>query len=286
MLEDDYFNGTKLYHKQLIKLMSPISKYLGVKQATYINMDKNGRCFATCTNIPMVEEVLARKGFAYNTSHVHPDNMHNGFAFDNACPNEAYRNVNLYTYITKFNWHNSFIYAEKTNDAGYFSACFATDKENFAISNRVANESGVIKKLIRDLHKKMMLLFSKDIEQYKMDLSGLSGESFYTTKGRVYNEQTEIEKKNKIKLLQESGILSGLNDSDILAKVQLTTQELNCLRLYYDNHTIKQVARTLNLASTTVTSYIENIKEKLNCNNKNDLFEKVEILESLGHVYL
>jgi DNA-binding CsgD family transcriptional regulator len=192
----------------------------------------------------------------------------------------------LYTYITKFDWHNSFIYAEKTSDGGYFSACFATDKENFALSNRVANESGIIKKIIRDLHKKMMLLFGKGIEQYKMDFSGLSGEAFHTTKGRVYNEQTEIQKKNKIKLLQESGILSGLNDSDILAKVQLTAQELNCLRLYHDNHTIKQVARALNLASTTVTSYIENIKEKLDCNNKNDLFEKVEILESLGHIYL
>jgi DNA-binding CsgD family transcriptional regulator len=286
MLEDDYFNGTKLYHRELAKLMSPISKYLGIKQAMYTNIAKNGMCFTTCTNVEAIEDHLARRGYLHNTSHVHPDNMHNGFAFDNACPNETYKNLNLYTYITKFDWHNSFIYAEKTSDGGYFSTCFATDKENFAISNRVANETGIIKKLIRDLHKKMMLLFSKDMEKYKMDFSALSGEAFHTTKGRVYNEQTEIQKKNKIKLLQESGILSGLNDSDILAKVQLTAQELNCLRLYHDNHTIKQVARALNLASTTVTSYIENIKEKLDCNNKNDLFEKVEILESLGHIYL
>lgn len=286
MLEDDFFNGTRLYHKELLKLTSPISKYLGTNQSMYVNIDKNGRSFTICTNVPVMEDNIARKGYLHNTAHVDPDNMHSGFGFDNASPDELYKNLNLYTYITKFNWHNSFTYAEKNADGGYFAVNLATNKENFAIYNRVVNESKMIKKLIKDLHKKIILLFNKDIEQHRMNFPALAGENFFTSKGRVYNEQTEIQKKNKIQLLKESGILSGVNDSDILTKVQLTPQELNCLRLYHDNHSIKRVARALNLASTTVTSYIENIKEKLNCNNKNDLFEKVEILESLGHIYL
>jgi DNA-binding CsgD family transcriptional regulator len=286
MLTDDYFAGTRLYHKALSKFIVPLEKYLGVNQAMYVNINKDGNCFATCTNVKIVEDHLERKGYLHNTSHVSPENMHSGFAFEAACQNENYRNINLYTYITKFNWHNSFAYAEKDNLGGYFFFSLSTNKDNFAISNRVVNESIIIRKMLRDINKKMIILFGKEIEDLRMSFADLSGENFYKNKGRVYNEQTELDQKRKIKLLQELGILSKDSSSESLFNVKLSPQEINCLRLYTSNQNIKKVARDLNLAATTVTSYIENIKNKLRCNNKSDLFEKAEILESIGSIYL
>lgn len=287
MLTDDFFLGTKLYNKKLMEFCRPIVKYLGVTQATYVNIDKNGKLFFINSNQKMIEDSIDTQNYKTTTMVVNPKNMHNGFAFDNACLDENYKNSNLYTFITKFDWHNSFIYSEKNSAGGYFAFNFATTKENFVISNRIVNESKIIRHFIRGINNKIISYFKNGIQEASMDFAALRGDSFHTTKGRVFNYQLENEQKNKIQLLRESGILSNhYDEKDLLNKVDLSPQELKCLRIYHATHSIKKVARDLNLATTTVTSYIENIKDKLSCNNKNELFEKTEILESLGHIYL
>ena len=195
MLTDDYFYGTKHYNKNLKELCRPIDKYLGTTQVGYVSIDKNGMLFIINSNVGMLEDNIQNHGYKNATIMVSPKNMHSGFAFDNACTDEAYKNNNLYTFITKFGWHNSFIYAEKDKFGGYFAVNLATTKENYAISNRVVNESKIIKKLIRDLHNKVILMFNKDIQENSVDFAALRGDSFHTAKGRVFNEQFEQEQK-------------------------------------------------------------------------------------------
>lgn len=286
MLTDDFFHGTKLHHNKLMELCKPISKYLGITQAGYVYVDQHGGMYLINSNVEMMEDHLAQEGYKNATFIVNPNNMHSGFAFDNACTDEKYKNINLYNYATKFGWHNSFIYAEKDNKGGYFAINFATTKENFGIVNRVVNEAKIIKKLVRDLQNKITKTFYNDIHENKMNFALLRGDSFYTARGRVFNEHFEKEQQNKIKLLKDSGIINEQNSKDLLGKIHLSPQELNCLRIYHATHSVKKVAKDLNLGATTVTSYIENIKAKFNCNNKNELFEKAEILELLGYIYL
>lgn len=50
------------------------------------------------------------------------------------------------------------------------------------------------------------------------------------------------------------------------------------------NHSITQVAETLGLAETTVSGYMENIKNKLHCTSNKQLLETGALLESLGHI--
>lgn len=71
---------------------------------------------------------------------------------------------------------------------------------------------------------------------------------------------------------------------DFLNHMSLSAQEINCMRSYMVTHNLKEVARHLNLSVTTVHSYIENIKNKLQCHHKNELFLKGQILESLGYI--
>ena len=75
------------------------------------------------------------------------------------------------------------------------------------------------------------------------------------------------------------GLIKG---EDLSTQPQLSKQEINCLRIYMTDQNIKAVARELDLAVTTVATYIENIKNKLNCNMKTELLDKAVILQSLG----
>lgn len=284
MLTDDFFLGTKLYHKKIIRFIEPISKYLGVNQISYITIDKHGLGFSITSNCKMVEDSIERSSYKYATFFVNPTNMHTGFALDSACNDENYKN-NLYIFATQFDWHNSFIYAEKDDLGGYYALNFATDKNNFMIFNKLINERNTVKNLIRKINNKIMSTFNKDIQEKKVDFAALKGESFYTTKGRVFNEQLVCEQQNKIKLLKEFGVFNE-DSNDILSRIKLSQEELNCLKIYYTTHSVKRVAKDLNLTIPLVDSYIENIKNKFDCYNKTELFEKAEILESLGHIHL
>lgn len=52
-------------------------------------------------------------------------------------------------------------------------------------------------------------------------------------------------------------------------------REMDCINLLLFGYSYKHIANKLDLSSRTVESYIENIKIKLNCNNKQRLIEKL-----------
>lgn len=282
MLTDDFFNGTRLYHKKFTELCKPLVDYLGVTHAIYVNVDKHGKMFSICTDHQWVQRFLEEQYYKLDPLMVHTNNIHNGFSFDSASTDQEFKDNLLYDAIVKFNWCNSFAYIEKTAGGGYFGFDFGTSKDNFKIVNRLMNETQIVKKAIRDLNRKIMLMI-EDFESNRMDFAALKGDLFHSQKGLVFNEQHETQ--SKIQLLRVAGLLGAANDDQsLLANVSLSPQEINCFRVYLTTRSIKQVSRDLNLAVTTVASYIENIKDKLNCHNKNELFEKGEILESLGHI--
>ncbi len=279
MLEDEYFLGTKLYNKQFIEICKPITEHLGIVSSIYINIDAQGRLLTIYSQPQWGENVLEKKHYKVEPGIVHPANMHNGFVFCNASDHQEYKDELLYDGAVNFGWWHAFVYAEKNpNDDGYFLFGFATTKENYRMNSIVMNESSIIRKTLRKLNRKL-LLNNKDIDDHRMNISALKGEEFNTQKGVVFHP--EHEKSHKIALLHE--VLGGADCKNLLKK-PLSAQEINCLRFYTTSHSIKRVARDINLAITTVTSYIENIKTKLNCNTKNELLEKAEILQALGHI--
>ncbi len=139
----------------------------------------------------------------------------------------------------------------------------------------------MVKKLIRNLNKKLIAI-TPDLQENRMDFAALKGAVFHTQKGLVFNEA--YENQHKIQLLSDFGFVGGHNAQAFLSNVLLSPQEINCLRIYLTSHNLKTVSKDMGLAITTVTSYMENIKNKLECHNKNELFEKGEILESLGRI--
>lgn len=64
--------------------------------------------------------------------------------------------------------------------------------------------------------------------------------------------------------------------------VYLSRQELNCLRLLSSGHTYEQIAEDLGLSFKTVESYISNLKNKLNAQNRAKLisyYDKFSVLD-------
>jgi len=283
MLEDEFFLGTKLYHRRLSEIYRPLLHYLGATSVIFINIDKSGRMFSVCTCVEWTDKFLQESYYKLDPFMVHPDNIHNGFCLDDSSDDQEFKDKFLYDCFVNFDICHSFVYIEKHPDHnGYFGVGLATTKDNYQMNSKLINESMLIKKFIRSLNHDFMQVIEKDLKDNSVDFSALKGELFYTQKGLNFNTNQLYEQK--LQLLCEAGVLDQNVKKDLLMNISLSPQEIKCLRIYTAGHNIKRVSKDLGIAVTTATSYIENIKQKLNCYNKNELFEKAEILELLGRI--
>lgn len=79
-----------------------------------------------------------------------------------------------------------------------------------------------------------------------------------------------------------SDLLKGLGMEKYLEKASLLShRERECLELLLQGKTAKETAAFLALSHRTVESYFENIKKKLKCSNKGQLFSTAEVLKKL-----
>ena len=279
MLEDDFFAGTKTYNTALDRFCLPLKKLLGVTYAMYFNIDKNNQAIHICTDQEWTQKYVENKYYNIDPLLVDPNNMHNGFAFNNACGHKDFKNLLLYDAEVNFNLCHSFVYVEKIAGGGYFGIGFATDPGNYKISELLLNERDIVKLTIRELNKNIVREIS-NLDEKRMYLPDLKKDLFFTQKGLVFNEIHRL--NEKVKFLKSSLAAQELSDADDLLGVKLSPQEIRCLREYMVVKNIKNVAKNLQLSALTVSSYMENIKNKLFCCNKVELMKKGSILESLG----
>lgn len=243
MLTNEFFLGTKLYHQKLAELSKPLAHFLGITHVSYCKIDKNGRAFKINTYIEWEEHTVEEKYYIVNPCMVHPD-THSDFSFDRASNEAEYKDTPLYDVAVNFNCYHSFVYVEKTPDAGYYGFSFATTQDNDQINNRLMNENQIIKKSIQALNNKLSLVNARDLQENKVDFAALKGDLFYQQKGLVFNEPCKIQKK--IQTLEESGLFDK-DDHSLLIKISLSPHEINCLRIYLSTHSVKKVARDLNI---------------------------------------
>ena len=278
MLTDALFYGTKKYHKQFDALCEPLKQYLGITTGVYLNTAQDGSMTNLLTNYKWLERYIEQGYFKQDPGIVHPDNIHNGFSFVTTSEDLEYRDTMLKEAIYNFNFHHGFCYVEKTS-SNFTLFYFATDKENTKMVNKIVNQAPMVKKLIRNLNKQVISQF-KDLQDNKVDILKIKGDLFLEQKGIVFSEQHDTQ--HKIQILKNEGLIT--EHCANLETIELTRQEINCLRIYMEDYNIKNVAQDLNIATTTATSYIENIKQKLNCNNKEELLKIADVLAGLGKI--
>ena len=80
----------------------------------------------------------------------------------------------------------------------------------------------------------------------------------------------EINKPNNRQLINQNGDL-----------IKLTKREADCMSIFMQNRTIKEIGKHLELSPRTVERYIENVKQKLGVNYKSQL---VDIFSNISKV--
>ncbi|WP_058493097.1 PAS and helix-turn-helix domain-containing protein [Legionella worsleiensis] len=111
-------------------------------------------------------------------------------------------------------------------------------------------------------------------------LSSIAQHFYDVTHTNVFNLMIlcEFDSKSNKSLGQQSFIIE-----DNYPEISLSERETECFFYLLRGHSAKSVSTKLNLSVRTVESYLENIKNKLNCTTKSELIEKAY---SLGYLHI
>jgi DNA-binding CsgD family transcriptional regulator len=199
-----------------------------------------------------------------------PNQLKTGFTICSCFPSEKYIS-GLVKDAANYDMYHGIAYAKKTND-GYQAIAVDTTIDNIDMPNKIINNQKCIIKFLSYLEKELQPAFEK-LASRTIELDLLIDQTNNNTK--LMNQQ-QANEEIRIKFLKQIGVISGsLN-------VSLTKKEKHCLRCYLAGKTAEDTAAELAISRRTVENHIDNIKDKLNCQYKKDLFEKIDLIECLG----
>lgn len=98
-----------------------------------------------------------------------------------------------------------------------------------------------------------------------------------TSKIELLTTKFPIKENNNWRVFGISNYLSEISLS-VANQFNLSNREIDCLAQLVSGRTAREIAEQLNLSSRTVESYMESLKNKMNCHNKSELIAKANQL--------
>jgi len=267
-IKDELFYHTKLYHKDLKRICRPLEEYFGVTEVATFFVNDNS-LINIHTNEKWMEVCMEKEYFKDDPFITKPNQLKTGFTLCACYPSEKFITGLLKEAYT-YGMHHGVTYAHKT-PTGYQAISVDTSIDNVDMPNKIINNQKCIIKFMSYMERELQPAFKK-LASHAIDLNLLIEPNDNTK--NISSQQTD--EKIRIKFLKQLGVVSNYLD------VSLTTQEKNCLSLYLAGKTAEDSATELGLSRRTVENHIDNIKDKLNCQYKKELFKKIDLIECLG----
>lgn len=114
----------------------------------------------------------------------------------------------------------------------------------------------------------------KNAHKYKLSLNTIRVPYHDLLLAREGFNNSMLERKKEF--LRETQIYRYIFGEKEHPKAKLSKREIDCVLHLLDNKTAEETAALMDISRRTVESYLENIKIKLNCTNKVELYRKLK----------
>ena len=270
-IEKDLLYHTETYHDKLKKICDPMYRFFGVEDMV-IHFVKGVSLINIHTNRTWMEYCMEKKYFNDDTHIVRCQNIRTGFTICSCHPCEKYINGLLKDGI-EYGMYHSVDYARKTRN-GYQAFSFSTNADNFQMPDKMLNNKEYVIKFANYLIEELQPNLRK-LSERAIDIEQLKGK-YLDWPENICNLE---DSKEKIAFLKQIKAI----DSDF-TDATLSPREVSCLQHYLNGKTAADTGKILFLSRRTVEGYLENVKIKLGCKYKKDLFDKIELLRCLGYL--
>lgn len=258
------------YSNRIQKATRPLHEHLGIDYFTYHRIDREGKYTVLVDRPDWAEYYVQEKFYLMDPYLRHPDVYESGTCVIGLHGSEEYKDE-IFKAASKFDMTDCLMVIEKSDDAVEFFG-YAGHRRNCNFSKLYGN------------HHPLLNAFSKHFKEQLGQILSLQEEEAHilpSTKGQDFYLPTFISpiiEGNSTQLfLKEIGMGNFCKMAE-----RLTNREKECLEIMLEGKSSKEIAAQLSLSPRTIEFYLENIKDKIGCWNKSELFKKASQLQELG----
>lgn len=269
---EQLFYHTKIYNKTLKRLCRPLEDFFGVTDVAAF-FAEGDQLINIHTNTKWMEFCMEKEYYKEDPHIIEPEQLNPGFTVCSYYPSEQYLS-GLVKDSMDFGMYHGVTYIHPRKN-GYHAVSLDTAKENVDMPNKIINNPKSIVKFMDYLATELQPVFKK-LADNPIKISSLTEKQNASTQKNI-TKKLQLERERKAKFLTQLGIVTN-NSSNF----SLSNKEKICLQYYLAGKTAADTAAELGISRRTIENYIDNVKLKLNCRFKKDLFDKIDILECLG----
>lgn len=249
------------YSKRILNLSEPLKALLGIDVFWCSVIRSDGR-FNQISNVPhMTEHYWDNNLYLQNPFLCHPNHLVNGFFFQEIKKDE-YSQIQE-TFNQRFSMNDILLYTKKEGETA-FQFGFAFRKKSDVGHNIYLNNLPLISKYA-DYFLTETIPYLPKYERYQIDIAKLRGEASFN---KMIEQSFVVDPKEKLKFI-----------APLLGGVALTQRELEVATFLAKGYTAVQMGEVLMLSPRTVETFLNSIKNKLNC------FSKGEVIVRYGHIF-
>jgi len=259
-------------HSDLItKVTKPLRDHFGVCYFTYHHIDNKGRYTVLVDRPDWAQHYVAEKIFLNDPYLRHPDVYQPGFCLLETHGSEEYKQTVLKSGKTVLNMDTGVMLIQKTG-AGVEFFGFAANKKTSSLDKLYTNRPYLLKSFGSHFKKELSSILFQ-MKQESSSLLDLKGNDFLCKE----TISPEISQESHLAYLKEIGMRR-----EIEMALLLSMRERQCLKLLLEGKSAKETAVILRLSPRTVESYFENIKDKLSCWTKHEIYSIAQNFQKLG----
>lgn len=241
------------------RVTKPLQEHFGVAYFTYHRIDEKGNYSVLLDRPDWAEHYVSEELFAEDPYLRHPEVYRSGLCLMEQHGSPDYKKQILKSGKEVLDCDLGVILVEKSpNFVEFFGFC----------GNRA---KGALEKLYLN-HSHLLHTFASHFTKELADLIATMQEAAFSLpkiKGKDFHSKKPVHPA----VSDYTSFLSDLGYRKEIALAQsLSKRERECLQLLIIGHSAKEIAAALGLSQRTVEYYFENIRRKLNCWTKLDLF--------------
>lgn len=238
------------------KLSHPLKDAFGIDTFWHSTIDKEG-AFTHISNTPDgTYHYFEQKHYLNNPFLRHPSNYSDGFYLLSDLADPSYLESQK-RHNDQFGLDHLLFLCKQVKERCHIFG-FATTRKNLPMLTIYLNNIHLLHQFSEHYLEEISTL---SLESFTISLPKLVGPSFFSTGNKI---------------------LPGFNHSNLLNSQDLSLlskREKECLKLFLNGQTAAETATQLNISRRTVESYFENIKDKLGCFSKRELFNRFKSIK-------
>ena len=254
---------------KIAKIIEPLTIISGIHGFFHYTISPKGLFTYIGSHPAWCEEYFGEKYYLNNPFLCHPSGLREGVHFPNTARDEQYLEM-LQLRKKRIDSDHAMLLVNKAQGSAEVFGFF-TSTENSHVYNFYANERPLLLSFINYFKEEMiddlnaMKISPANIAKAKKNLFFQNGNNHF------------IEPTKRLAFLKALG-----KNVDWLGSLKFTQREKEVLRYLKTGRTALEIASALFISGRTVEKYLENIKRKLCCERRSEIFERLSELDSIG----